>query len=293
MAKNPSSEKAKNDRALRFYRDVLGLERLHYGIWNEGDDLTFDALGEAQRRYEDFLIDSVPDGCRRILDVGCGTGEMCLNMKRRGYVVEGLSPDRNQKKVFSDKLDAPFHFTRFENFEPEEGAYDCIIMSESAQYIPMDKLFAIARKALKSNGHLIVCDYFVVDQDAGILSKSGHDHREFLNHAALGHFKLISRRDITKEAAKTLDMGKLIASRILLGLDIYTERIREKHRIAFGFLKWVFRKKLANIREQMELLDARRFSEVKRYEFFIFEAQALAASAEEAQVGIETTLGAA
>ena len=66
----PATEKAKNDRALRFYRDVLGLERLHYGMWLPDDPLTMEALQAAQKRYEDFLIEKVPEGVR--VDSGCG-----------------------------------------------------------------------------------------------------------------------------------------------------------------------------------------------------------------------------
>ena len=103
ISSEPATEKAKNDRALRFYRDVLGLERLHYGMWSPDDPLTMEALQAAQKRYEDFLIENVPEGIERILDVGCGTGELCLNLKKKGYLVEGLSPDINQKAVFAEK----------------------------------------------------------------------------------------------------------------------------------------------------------------------------------------------
>ena len=74
ISSEPATEKAKNDRALRFYRDVLGLERLHYGMWSPDDPLTMEALQAAQKRYEDFLIENVPEGVERILDVGCGSG---------------------------------------------------------------------------------------------------------------------------------------------------------------------------------------------------------------------------
>lgn len=266
-----SSEKASNDTALRFYRDVLGLERLHYGIWNEGDELSFDALKAAQARYESFLLDSLPEDCETVLDVGCGTGEMCVSLQRRGYQVEGLSPDRNQKKAFAEKLNVPFHHSKFEDFDPAASAYDCIIMSESCQYIPIERVFSHASKALKGGGHLMVCDYFVTDHDAGILSKSGHCRAAFLQQAEQAGFRIAKHRDITVEAAKTLEMGRLIADRILLAADIFTERFRARHRWCYGFATWLFRKKIAKVRDQLPLLDAEKFCAAKRYEFFLFE----------------------
>lgn len=265
------SEKASNDTALRFYRDVLGLERLHYGIWNESDELTFDALKEAQARYENYLLDSIPEGSSKILDVGCGTGEMCVNLQKRGFDVEGLSPDRNQKRYFAEKLKVPFHHFRFEDFEPEEGKYDCIIMSESCQYIPVNRVFENAMTALKPGGHLMICDYFVVDHEAGIMSKSGHCREAFLKAAEKSGYKIVKQRDITTETSKTLDMGKLLADRILMAADMFTERFREKHSTCFKFVKWLFRKKIKKMEDQLPLLDSKRFRDVKRYEFYLFE----------------------
>ena len=49
--------------ALRFYIDVLGLEHLHYGLW-DGDPLTLDGLMAAQERYTDHLIELIGSrGC--------------------------------------------------------------------------------------------------------------------------------------------------------------------------------------------------------------------------------------
>ncbi|MBC2607626.1 class I SAM-dependent methyltransferase [Pelagicoccus albus] len=265
------SDKACNDTSLRFYRDVLGLERLHYGIWNEGEELSFESLKRAQERYETYLLDNIPEGCRRILDVGCGTGEMCLSLVKRGYEVEGLSPDRNQKAYFSDKLYVPFHHSRFEDFEAGARRYDCIIMSESCQYMPIRQVFETSSSALVSGGYLMVCDYFVVDKDAGILSESGHDRSRFLELARELGYKVVKTRDMTLETARTLDMGKLIADRILLAAEIFSERFRQRNKFCYRFVRWLFRKRMKKLQDQLPLLDAKRFCEVKRYEFYLFQ----------------------
>ena len=67
-----------NSRALSFYSNVLGLEHLHYGIWEQQDELTLANLKDAQERYQQAIIDLMPpaDDTVLVLDVGCGTGEL-------------------------------------------------------------------------------------------------------------------------------------------------------------------------------------------------------------------------
>ena len=81
-----------DSRALRFYSDVLGLEHLHYGIWKHDEELTLSNLKVAQERYQRAIIDLLPPPPARILDVGCGTGELSKALQAIGYEVEGLSP---------------------------------------------------------------------------------------------------------------------------------------------------------------------------------------------------------
>ena len=259
-----------DDRVLRFYNEVLGLDHLHYGIWNKEDELTLSNLKEAQLRYENFLIDRLPSCAQKILDVGCGTSAMTQRLLSMGLEVHGLSPDETQKNNFIENLDAPFYHCRFEDFEPGE-TFDCLVMSESAQYIPYEQVFTTAKKSLSSGGHLMICDYFVLDNARGIMAKSGHNLTRFRAESAKRGFKLIEERDLTEKVAKTLDLGNLLAHRLLTGLDILTGKTRKRHplltRLAFRLL----RKKWENLKRERELLDSEKFKAQKRYLFLLYK----------------------
>ncbi|MDH5545657.1 MAG: class I SAM-dependent methyltransferase [Gammaproteobacteria bacterium] len=259
-----------NDHALRFYHEVLGLDHLHYGLWNDDDDLTFENLKRAQQRYEDFLVDNIPTNAKSILDVGCGTSALTKRLLDRGLEVEGLSPDQTQKDLFTSTLEVPFHHTRFENFSTNR-TYDCLIMSESAQYIPLKQLFDNARTHLAPGGHLLVFDYFINDHAQGIFAKSGHNYRKFVESANNTGFRILRELDYTHSTIKTLDLGRQFADRAKIALEILTEKPKRRHPRIYSLVNWAFRKKIKHLQEQMQLLDSERFRNQKKYVFFEFQ----------------------
>jgi SAM-dependent methyltransferase len=265
--------KKTNDRALRFYNEVLGLERLHYGLWQLPDELTLDNLKAAQQRYEDLLTGSIPEDAKAVLDVGCGTGVMAANLKALGYDVEGMTPDIHQKALIEEKAEIKLHFCKFEDFQPSK-AYDCIIMSESAQYIPLQKLFDVAAKALRSGGYLMVCDYFVLNHARGIMAKSGHNLDAFMEASGKHGFNLLKSRDITNETAKTLEMADNICDRARLAIDIATEKIRKRHPGLTRLVLRLLRAKIGKLTEERRLIDAELFRANKRYRFFLLQLTA-------------------
>lgn len=259
-----------NDRALRFYHEVLGLERLHYGLWLPEDELSYENLKQAQKRYETYLIRHIPAGVRRILDVGCGTGILAARLMDLDYQVEGLSPDVNQKHNFTRTVNAPFHQIRFEDFSAPD-AYDCIIMSESAQYIAPEKIFENAGKALKNNGFLMICDYFVLGNARGALSRSGHVYPAF-KRLIPGHgFRIVHEDDITDQVTKTLDMGKAVVEKFLTALGIGLEKIQNRHPRICRLLLRIFRHRFRKQACQIQLLDSRAFREHKTYRFILLQ----------------------
>jgi MPBQ/MSBQ methyltransferase len=259
-----------NDRTLRFLHEVVGLEHLHYGIWLPDDELSFEKLKQAQQRYEDHLIAAIPEGVKRVLDVGCGTSVMVQRLLRLGFEVEGLTPDNYQQKLFTERVDAPLHHRRFEGFRPDK-AFDCIIMSESAQYIGQRPLLRTSFRCLARRGYLLICDHFVLKTATGIMAKGGHELEAFLDEARARRFTLVRREDITDGVLKTLDMARHYAEKGLLAADIATEKIRTRHPHLTRFARWLFRRRIANLTEQMELLDAEKFQAAKRYLVLLFQ----------------------
>ncbi len=274
MAKK--KEQFKNDRALRFYYEVLGLERLHYGLWTDEDERSLEGVKTAQKRYEDFLVEKIkklapsPVDCS-VLDVGCGSGVMSQTLYEKSFEVEGLSPDLYQKEVFEKRIPVPFHLARFQTFTPSKK-YDIVLMSESAQYIPMKRLFENAANCLQKQGYLMVCDYFTFDHASGPLAKSGHRLSTFLELAKESGFNLVEDQDITGETIPTLDTARDFAHRYILpSIDIFSEKLTQKYPLLFRASQWLFRKKIRKAWNNLALLDSEEFAKNKSYRYMLFQ----------------------
>lgn len=261
----------KDDRALRFYNEVLDLDHLHYGMWEKTDELTLANLKAAQRRYENFLLEQIPKNVKKVLDVGCGTSAMTQRMLGLNLEVHGLSPDETQRDNFTESLSLPFYHCLFEDFDSEE-TFDCLVMSESAQYIPLVRLFENAKTHLVPGGYILLCDYFVLDNAEGVMAKSGHNLSQF-NEEILKHgFQVIEEHDITDRVTKTLDMGLLLGEKIIKALEIISEKPRREHPWVTRILFRLFRKKWQKINADRILLDSKAFKEQKKYLFMLLKA---------------------
>lgn len=259
-----SPRRVKVSSALRLYHELLGLEHLHYGLWN-GEPLDLEGLKIAQERFSGELCSRIPSGVQSVLDIGCGIGATARILDARGYEVEGLSPDPYHRSLFLRRVGRPFHLARFQEFEPGRR-YDLLLMSESSQYIWLDRLFPAVLDAAAPGGHLLIADYFTVNGSRGPLGKSGHPLQRFLRLAEESGLELELKEDITDRVAPTLELAEHWFERFVEPvLSVASDTVTHRHPVLAWMARKLFRRRLAKLADMRQLIDSREFRHQKRY----------------------------
>jgi SAM-dependent methyltransferase len=278
------------DPVLRFLHDSLGLEHLHYGLWEAGEsELSLAALRRAQQRYTQKLLDVIATlPVRDVLDVGCGFGTNARLLIGRGYRVALLSPDRNQLARIDGAPFAAKHLARFEEFAPAaEDRYDLVLMSESSQYVrDLDRLFAVADRALREPGFVLIADYFTKSPRGARthpIERSGHPIAELRASALAAGFAIQHDEDVSAAVLPTLELAARAADehvvRALRDLDLDfrakcepTRPLRRwarrqiKYRTLLLVLHWAQRKLDNDFRPR---IDPEAFRRLKEYRLLV------------------------
>ena len=142
-------------------RQLLAVEDLHYGLW---DDLsaTVANLPDALQNYTDMILESLPSVGEfpRLLDIGCGAGNMLAQLREQGYAADGLVPSAaladmvRQRLTETGNAQARVFESTFEALDivPLSGKYDVALFSESFQYIKLDDVFQRLDRLLAPGG---------------------------------------------------------------------------------------------------------------------------------------------
>ncbi len=202
------------DLELFVCTEILGLDSLHYGLWEPGDPATIEGVRTAQARYTRRLLDLIPGPPGRLLDVGCGTGDVARAFASTGHRVTAISPDRNHGRFFQPPAaGVRFVPSRFEAFDAEEG-FESILMSESQNYFEADAGFRQCRRYLLPGGHLLVSGMFRRGYSDAFCEVINVE-RPFVRGARSHGLSLVERWDISRETAPTLALLRDAMARYL------------------------------------------------------------------------------
>ena len=100
------------------------------------------------------LIDSLDKEEKKILDIGCGTGDFLNVCKKNNYKVFGVEPNENANKIASNKIGGKL----VKNLnEISESQFDIITLWHVLEHVPnLEEYISQIKKLLKPSGYLII-----------------------------------------------------------------------------------------------------------------------------------------
>ncbi len=203
---------------LALGQQLLGIQDLHYGLWDDDLELNFSNLAVAQRRFANLIASELPDPAvneTHILDVGCGTGHILSLLTQQGYQVDAVSPSHFLIELVKQRLaDLPdstskVFESKFEDFPEQiyQQYYDVILFNESFNEISMSMAISKVQRLLKPGGLIIICDSFLastshVHTDTTIK----HELQDFYRQIDRSPFSLLRDDDITQYVVPTIEL---------------------------------------------------------------------------------------
>jgi ubiquinone/menaquinone biosynthesis C-methylase UbiE len=151
------------------YRELIGKEAKHWGevvhdpqnpqIWH--DEQLFEMFfGKKYRHLTDRVVASGP----RVLELGCGEGNLTLELARHNLHVDAidLSEERiaRAKSRLRGERNVRFMVGDLNVTSLEPATYDCIVAHDSLHHIlHLDHLLSEVSRALKPAGVFVVMDF--------------------------------------------------------------------------------------------------------------------------------------
>ncbi len=111
-----------------------------------------------ETRYTyDFIKRFLPAGRCRILEVGCGTGDLAARLSQDGHVVIAIDGD-SESIAAARRLGLDARVAKWPDFN--DGHFDAVLFTRSLHHIhPLDESVRHAANSLKDSGCVIVEDF--------------------------------------------------------------------------------------------------------------------------------------
>ena len=102
------------------------------------------------------LIDSFSSESKNLLDIGCGTGDFLEKAQKANWVITGIEPDENARKISNLKTNnAVFEIEHLAKLKP--NSFDVITLWHVLEHLPnLEMHIALFKSLLKPNGTLVI-----------------------------------------------------------------------------------------------------------------------------------------
>jgi cyclopropane fatty-acyl-phospholipid synthase-like methyltransferase len=100
----------------------------------------------------------------RVLEVGCGTGQLTRSLLARGLRVTALEPGDQLIRIAEENLrdagDVEFLHARLEDIQPPRESYEAVFSASAIHWVDPDLSWRKIAEALAPNGTLALIQYF-------------------------------------------------------------------------------------------------------------------------------------
>ena len=270
-----SSKRVGLDIGLAIGRFFLNTEDLHFGYWPKGKTAPGQNFAEAQEAHSNLILNQIPEGTQRILDVGSGSGNLALKLINKDFQVDCVIPSEFLAEQVQAKLGvhSKIHICGFENVTADES-YDFILFSESFQYVKLGESLQKIADMLSPNGHLLICDFFRRDVPGKSPMGGGHSWQGFQDTMSKHPLNLVTDVDITEETAPTIDLLAKFNTDVVTPIaEMSGEYLADHYPRLTKLLRWKFKKRLEKIHNiyLSGAVNGGSFKKFKEYHLLVYE----------------------
>lgn len=191
-----------------------GCARFYSGIgargWRNSNYFTFSVRSPALRRW---IAAQLPAKPKRVLSVGCGTGELESHLSALRHRVVGLDLSRAMLKrardrglgrlVQGDSRQLPFG----------DGSFDVVIFAESIGHLHLPTAFREAARVLRGRGRLLATTYAGTVKTHAAYAKFGLD--EIAGSLAAAGFRVAERRFLSAKRSAVTELPSEAGSTVV------------------------------------------------------------------------------
>jgi ubiquinone/menaquinone biosynthesis C-methylase UbiE len=114
--------------------------------------------------YHARLLNQIPQRCRRILEIGCGTGEFSrlLAARAESVLAVDLSPQMIRLARERSELHANVEFVNADvlTYQLPDEHFDCVATLTTLHHLPAERALGIIKKTLKPGGVFVCLDLY-------------------------------------------------------------------------------------------------------------------------------------